>query len=112
MLCPGPVKSNIHEVSKNRPPQFGVGDAFRQAEQPGATDVPFPNLMEPAAVGALVLKAVLNDELYVITHGEWRPMAEARNSAVIKAMPTTLDPALLVMLQATAQSSSDTGTGN
>ena len=58
VLCPGPVRTNIHEVSKNRPPHFAVGEAFRDAEQSGATQVPFPSMMDPADVGARVLEAV------------------------------------------------------
>ena len=99
VLCPGPVRTNIGELAKNRPPQFGVGDAFRANEESGATKVPFPSMMEPAEVGSLVLNAVLKDELYIITHGEWRPGAEARHAAIIAAMPTKLDPALVAMLQ-------------
>jgi NAD(P)-dependent dehydrogenase (short-subunit alcohol dehydrogenase family) len=100
VLCPGPVRTNIHELSKNRPAQFGVGDAFRAAEDAGGTRVPFPSMMEPAEAGALVLQAVRDDELYIITHGEWRPMAEARHAALIAAMPEKRDPALVAMLQA------------
>jgi NAD(P)-dependent dehydrogenase (short-subunit alcohol dehydrogenase family) len=99
VLCPGPVKTNIREVAKNRPPGFGVGDAFRQAEQAG-TGVVFPSMMQPKEVGSLVLKAIVDDELYIITHGEWRPMAEARHAALIAAMPEKLEPALVAMLQA------------
>jgi NAD(P)-dependent dehydrogenase (short-subunit alcohol dehydrogenase family) len=98
VLCPGPIRTNIHEVSRNRPAKFGVGDAFRDNEASGATKVPFPSMMEPSEVGALVLEAVLNDELYIITHGEWRPMAEMRHAAIIAAMPEKLDPALVAML--------------
>ena len=100
VLCPGPIRTNIGELAKNRPPQFGVGDAFRVNEESGATKVPFPSMMEPSEVGSLVLKAVLNDELYIITHGEWRPGAEARHAAILAAMPTKLDPKLVAMLQA------------
>ena len=100
VLCPGPIRTNIGELARNRPPQFGVGDAFREAEEAGATKVPFPSMMEPAEVGRLVLNAVRNNELYVITHGEWRPMAEARHAAQLAATPTRLDPALVAMLQA------------
>ena len=100
VLCPGPIRTNIHELSRNRPPQFGVGDAFREAEQAGATKVPFPSMMEPSEAGSLVLEAVRKNELYVITHGEWRPIAETRHAALIAAMPTKLDPALVAMLQA------------
>ena len=87
VLCPGPVRTNIHEIAKNRPPQFAVGDAFRELEEFGGAKVPFPSMLDPADVGSLVLNAVQNDELYVITHGEWRPGAEARHAAVIAAMP-------------------------
>jgi NAD(P)-dependent dehydrogenase (short-subunit alcohol dehydrogenase family) len=99
VLCPGPVRTNIHELSKNRPSQFGVGDAYRRAEEAGATRVPFPSLMEPAEVGARVLRAVRNNDLYVITHGEWRAPAAARHAALLAAMPDHLDPALLAMVE-------------
>jgi len=99
VLCPGPVKTNIHEVAKNRSARFGVGDAFREAEQAG-TGVVFPSMMQPQEVGLLVLKAIMDDELYIITHGEWRPMAAARHAALLAAMPERLDPALVAMLQA------------
>ena len=99
VLCPGPVRTNIHELSKNRPPQFGVGDAFRESENAGGAQAHFPNWMEPSDVGGLVLQAVLKNELYVITHGEWRPAAEALHAARVAAMPQKLDPALVAMLQ-------------
>jgi NAD(P)-dependent dehydrogenase (short-subunit alcohol dehydrogenase family) len=101
VLCPGPVRTNIGELAKNRPPQFGVGEAFRAAEEAGVTHVAFPSMMEPAEVGALVLKAVLHDQLYVITHGEWRQGATARHTAIIDAMPEKVDPALMAMIQGT-----------
>ncbi len=100
VLCPGPVRTNIHELSRNRPPQFGVGAAFRAAEAAGGASVSFPSMMDPKEVGALVLEAVRNDELYIITHGEWKRMAEGRHSAVIAAMPDKLDPALVAMIAA------------
>jgi hypothetical protein len=59
-------------------------------------------MMEPAAAGARVLQAVREDRLYVITHGEWQPMAAARHAASIEAMPKDLDPALAAMLQGQA----------
>jgi NAD(P)-dependent dehydrogenase (short-subunit alcohol dehydrogenase family) len=99
VLCPGPVRTNIHQLAKNRPAQFGVGDAFRASENAGGAQVSFPSMMEPADAGALVLSAVRNDELYVITHGEWRSAAEARHTAIIAAMPEKMDPALVAMLQ-------------
>ena len=99
VLCPGPVRTNIHELSRNRPPQFGVGDAFRAAENAGLTQVAFPSQLEPDAVGERVLRAIRDDELYIITHGEWQQAAAQRHAAVLAAMPEQLDPALVAMLQ-------------
>ncbi len=48
VLCPGPVRTNIHELAKNRPPQFGVGEAFRAAAEAGGAQVHFPSMLEPA----------------------------------------------------------------
>ncbi len=101
VLCPGPVRTNIHELSRNRPAQFSVGEAFRASEEAGGAQVHFPSMMEPSDVGTLVLRAVLNDQLYVITHGEWRTAAENRHAALISAMPEKLDPALVAMLKGT-----------
>jgi NAD(P)-dependent dehydrogenase (short-subunit alcohol dehydrogenase family) len=99
VLCPGPVRTNIHEVAKNRPAKFAVGEAFRRTEETGGTYVPFPSMMNPDEVGALVLDAMRNDRPYIITHGEWRTMALARHDAIIAAMPDKVDPALVAMLQ-------------
>ncbi len=98
VLCPGPVRTNIHEVGRNRPERFGAGAAFK-AVQEGAVPVPFPAQMEPDQVGELVLDAIRRDQLYVITHGEWRAAAEQRHAAQVAAMPTKLDPALVSWLQ-------------
>jgi NAD(P)-dependent dehydrogenase (short-subunit alcohol dehydrogenase family) len=99
VLCPGPVRTNIHELKKNRPARFDVGEAFRKVED-SSEKLALPGIIEPAEVGALVLKAVQNDELYVITHGEWRAAADALHAARIAAMPAKLDPALIAFLKA------------
>jgi NAD(P)-dependent dehydrogenase (short-subunit alcohol dehydrogenase family) len=99
VLCPGPVRTNIHELGKNWPAQFSVGDAFDAAEKAGGAQVSFPSMLEPTEVGSLVLQAVRNNELYIITHGEWKRQAEGRHAAIIAAMPEKLDPALLAMIQ-------------
>jgi NAD(P)-dependent dehydrogenase (short-subunit alcohol dehydrogenase family) len=100
VLCPGPVRTNIHELAKNRPAAFGVGEAFRASESAGGAQVHFPSMLEPRDVGNRVLKAILDDELYVITHGEWRSAAAERHAALLAAMPEHQDSALLAMLQA------------
>jgi NAD(P)-dependent dehydrogenase (short-subunit alcohol dehydrogenase family) len=99
VLCPGPVRTNIHQLSQNRPARFRVGDAFRAAENAGGAQLSFPSQLDPNEVGEQVLQAVLHDELYIITHGEWKAAAEQRHAALVAAMPDRLDPVLVAMLQ-------------
>ena len=99
VLCPGPVKSNIRELKKNRPPQFKMSEAFQNAAE-ALSQRETPELwMEPVEVGALVLNAICKNELYVITHGEWRAMATARHEAILAAMPEKNDPHIVESLR-------------
>ncbi len=99
VLCPGPVRTNIHELSKNRPARFSENDAFRQAAARLGQRQASPLWMDPAEVGARVLEAIRKDQLYVITHGEWRPSVLARHAAILTAMPEKVDPQLIATLQ-------------
>jgi NAD(P)-dependent dehydrogenase (short-subunit alcohol dehydrogenase family) len=98
VLCPGPVRTNIHEIAKNRPPQFGVGEAYRAAEEAGGSKISFPSWLSPDTVADMVMQAMKTNQLYVITHGEWRTFAEARHTAVIAAMPDKLDPLIVALI--------------
>ena len=99
VLMPGPVKSNIHELGKNRPAQFRQDSGFAEAERDLGQWQVSDMWMEPEEVGEMILDAVLNDKLYVITHGEWRPAAEARFNALLAAMPEKINPDLIASLQ-------------
>jgi NAD(P)-dependent dehydrogenase (short-subunit alcohol dehydrogenase family) len=99
VLCPGPVKSNIHQAAQNRPERFRTNTGFTESEaQLGRRQVS-PLWMEPEEVGAMVLKAIREDELYVITHGEWREAARARFEAMLLAMPQKTNPELIASLR-------------
>lgn len=99
VLCPGPVKSNIHELERNRPGRFPTSPAFEQAAEKLGQRELSPLWMEPAEVGKMVRDAVLEDRLYVITHGEWRALAQQRFEAILEAMPAKTDPALIDSLR-------------
>lgn len=99
VLCPGPIKSNIHQLSQNRPGRFKASGAFEQAaERLGQRQVS-DLWMEPEQVGDMVVKAIRNDELYIITHGEWREAVKARYEAMMAAMPTEVNPELMASLR-------------
>lgn len=103
VLCPGPVKSNIHELAKNRPAHLKANASFEEAAARLGERAVSSMWMEPAEVGAKILDAVRNDTLYVITHGEWRPMAMARFEAIMAAMPEKVNPDLIASLRAPAR---------
>lgn len=103
VLCPGPVKSNIHELARNRPARYAASAAFEQAAARLGERTVSPLWMEPAEVGARILAAVRNDTLYVITHGEWRPAVVARHEALLAAMPEQVNPELIASLRPPAK---------
>ena len=99
VLCPGPIKSNIHELARNRPQQFRKDSGFLEAEQQLGQRQVSDMWMEPEAVGEMILDAVLNNKLYVITHGEWRNAAIERFDAMVAAMPEKVNPDLIATLR-------------
>ena len=99
VLCPGPIKSRIHELGQNRPERFRPSQGFSAAaERLGRREVS-PLWMEPEEVGAMVLDAILANRLYIITHGEWRGAVQARHDAILAAMPTEVNPELIASLR-------------
>lgn len=99
VLCPGPVKSNIHEAGRNRPDKFRGSSGFAEAEANLAQRVVSPLWMDPEVVGGKVLRAILNDEFYIITHGEWRDAFMQRAQAIADAMPKEVNPDLIRSLR-------------
>ena len=75
VLCPGFVKTRIHESGRARQDKYGgigevdpgVGDTREQAAQNVL------NGIDPDIVGNRVLEAIQNGELYIFTHPAMRP---------------------------------------
>ncbi len=99
VLCPGPVKSNIHESGRNRPAKFRGSSGFSEAEAKLAQRTVSPLWMDPRAVGERVLKGIRENQLYIITHGEWREAFQQRTRTLLEAMPTECDPRLIESLR-------------
>ncbi len=99
VLCPGPVKSNIHQAGQNRPAKFRGSSGFSEAEAQLARRIVSPLWMDPETVGAKVLQAIQNDEFYIITHGEWRDAFTQRVEAILDAMPKEVNPDLIRSLR-------------
>lgn len=99
VLCPGPIRTNIHEAGQNRPSRFKGSSGFAEAEAQLARRQPSPLWMDPRVVGQRVLRAMQNDELYIITHGEWRDAFNERMNTIRDAMPKDINPDLIRSLR-------------
>ncbi len=83
ILCPGFVKTRIHESRRNRTGAYGPDERAPNFD----TDVSSPVLsgISTEPVAARVVEAVKADELYVFTHPEMRAAVEARFQRIMAA---------------------------
>lgn len=78
VLCPGPVNTRIVEAERNLPSGVerssgAVADHFRSGA--GAM---LAKGMDPVAVGAMVLDAILTGRFWILTHPDWPDIMAAR----------------------------------
>jgi len=86
-FCPGAVQSNIAEAGKTRPAELaetGYAEADKRRQQGGNF---FHLFQTKEEVGQRVLQGILNDELYILTHSEFRQGVEDRAQAMCAAVP-------------------------
>lgn len=87
ILCPGFVQTRIHESQRNKPArygsaenvQLGLGDNREQAAALVNSGIP----VEPVA--NRVVEAIRDNDLYVFTHVEYRPLVEMRMHQALQA---------------------------
>lgn len=83
VLCPGWVRTRIHEAGRNRPERYGgptvFGDGELEAGGPGEMVAQLiESGMEPGEVADLVFQAVLERRFWVFTGDDWIAMAAER----------------------------------
>ena len=86
-FCPGAVQSNIAEAAKTRPAELadtGYAEADKRRQQGGNF---FHLYRTKEEVGRRVLEGILNDELYILTHSEFREGVADRAQAMLAAVP-------------------------
>jgi NAD(P)-dependent dehydrogenase (short-subunit alcohol dehydrogenase family) len=103
VLCPGPIKSRIHELSRNRAEGYEPSAAFAQAAQRLGERQVSDLWMEPEQVGDMVVDAIRHNKLYVITHGEWSDAVQQRHDRIMAAMPTEVNADLIASLRPPAR---------
>jgi NAD(P)-dependent dehydrogenase (short-subunit alcohol dehydrogenase family) len=87
VLLPGFVKSNIHEAAQNRPARLREGSGFAASEQSLSERQFGEGWMEPEQVGELVADGILANQLYIISHGEFKNRMRERFEAMMAAVP-------------------------
>ncbi|MCA9511039.1 MAG: SDR family NAD(P)-dependent oxidoreductase [Myxococcales bacterium] len=101
VLCPGGVETRIHEAARNRPAALGgpvavAADATGDAGPDDAVDASsfeasLQEIIGPDQVAQLVLEAVRNRELYVVTHPAWKVPFQLRADAILEAYDRAAD---------------------
>lgn len=89
-FCPGAVQSNIAEAGKTRPPELadsGYAEADKRRQNGGNF---FHLFQTKEEVGARVLRGILDDELYILTHSEFLDGVSDRAHAMIASVPAKL----------------------
>ncbi len=87
VLLPGFVKSNIHQAAQNRPEHLREGSGFAEAEDTLSKRLPEDYWMDPAHVGDLVADGIVANQLYIVTHGEFKTRMRERAEALLAATP-------------------------
>lgn len=82
VLCPAAVRTAIYDSAKNRPAR--LGGPFRREQQHFLKDT-IADGLTPLAVGERVLQAIRDDEFFVFTHSEPRPLIEERHRRIMQA---------------------------
>ena len=93
ILMPGFVRTRISESRRNRAASYGEGEPPALFAEAAAQLVNSGLSVEPVA--ARVVEAVRDNQLYVFTNPEFKPMVEARFAAILAAFDTAAQsPAL------------------
>ncbi|HEY8507106.1 MAG TPA: SDR family NAD(P)-dependent oxidoreductase [Steroidobacteraceae bacterium] len=88
VYCPGTVKSNIAESWKTRPARYARSGYPQSLTQTGAAaGAMMQHAMDPVEAGRHVLRGILNNDLFIFSHPEYRDVIAARHAALMAALP-------------------------
>jgi NAD(P)-dependent dehydrogenase (short-subunit alcohol dehydrogenase family) len=103
VFCPGAVISSIGQSARNRPqalPEVGKPNASEseKLESYGKAlrEVVFEagisrTMLSAADAGEMVLRGILNNDLYILSHPEYKSAVQQRGDALDASLPTSLD---------------------
>lgn len=85
ILCPGFVKTRIHESRRNRSDAYGADTRIVSPEGQAISGANVLGGIPTGPVAARVVEAVQGGELYVFTHPEFKVAVEARFQRILDA---------------------------
>jgi NAD(P)-dependent dehydrogenase (short-subunit alcohol dehydrogenase family) len=86
-FCPGAVQSNIAKAGETRPLKL-ADSGYAEADKGRQQNTKFFHLFRTKEeIGERVLQGILTDELYIMTHSEFREGVEERAQAMCAAVP-------------------------
>lgn len=87
VLCPAFVQTRIYESERNRPAQY-KSETATQAEDNNFSKISeqmVKNGIDVSIVGKRVVEALIDGEMYIFTHPNYRPVVQGRYDAIDKA---------------------------
>jgi len=86
-FCPGVVQSNIRESGRLRPERYRGDSGYLELERKLEERPDSPHWMDPGECGERVLAGVRRNDLYILTHPEFRQGLEERFQAILASFP-------------------------
>jgi NAD(P)-dependent dehydrogenase (short-subunit alcohol dehydrogenase family) len=84
ILCPGFVQTRIHESQRNKPARYGAQPAAEAADLMNVAQLVMTGIpVEPVA--NRVVEAIRDNDLYIFTHTEFKPVVEMRFANILAA---------------------------
>jgi NAD(P)-dependent dehydrogenase (short-subunit alcohol dehydrogenase family) len=88
VYCPGPVKSNIGDSARSRPPELAQsGYAAPGREQGGPTPEFMLHAMDAVTAAGYVLDGIRHNRLFILSHPEFREVLSARSNLLLGSIP-------------------------
>jgi NAD(P)-dependent dehydrogenase (short-subunit alcohol dehydrogenase family) len=88
VYCPGPVKSNIGDSARSRPPELAEsGYAAPGKEQGGPTPEFMLHAMDAVTAAGYVLEGIWHNRLFILSHPEFRDVLTARSNLLLGSIP-------------------------
>lgn len=95
VFCPGLVRSDIFDSARNRPAALGQGAA--PVPPPLNADAPPVDLMgvamDPLEAGKRVLEGIRRNDLYILSHPEFKPTVQIRSQVLAESFSRRPVPA-------------------